>query len=103
MTTTTTTNLASLVNSGYAASEQTAKKTPLPTIRLLFRTYLLPGNAFSEPFLSNLGATTISSLVDVGITAPKRQRENVADSLNMSPMASEPAGRYCTAINESYG
>jgi hypothetical protein len=55
---TTTNTLASLVNSGYGTFEQTAKKTPLPTIRLLLRTYLLPGNAFSEPFLSNLGATT---------------------------------------------
>jgi hypothetical protein len=55
---TTTTNLASLVNSGYVASEQTAKKTPLPTIRLLLSAYLLPGNALGEPFLSNLGATT---------------------------------------------
>jgi hypothetical protein len=57
-TTTTTKTLASLINSGYVASEQTAKKTLLPTIRLLLGTYLLPGNAFSEPFLSNLGATT---------------------------------------------
>jgi hypothetical protein len=58
----TTTTMASLVNSGYVASEQTAKKTPLPTIRLLLSTYLLPGNAFSEPFLSNLGATTVENI-----------------------------------------
>jgi hypothetical protein len=55
-----TTTQASLVNSGYVASEQTAKKILLPTIRLLLSTYLLPGNAFSEPFLSNLGGTTLS-------------------------------------------
>jgi hypothetical protein len=31
---------------------------PLPTIRLVLSTYLLPGNAFTEPLLSNLEATT---------------------------------------------
>jgi hypothetical protein len=40
------------------ASQQTAKKTLLPTIRLLLSMYLLPGNAFTEPLLSNLEATT---------------------------------------------
>jgi hypothetical protein len=45
--------VALLVHSCYIASEQTAKKTQLPTIRLLLRMYLLPGNAFTEWLRSN--------------------------------------------------
>jgi hypothetical protein len=56
-----TQELASLVHSRYVASEQTAKKTLLPTIRLLLSAHLLPGNAFTEPLLSNLEATTPAS------------------------------------------
>jgi hypothetical protein len=40
-------------HSRYIASEQTAKKTQLPTIRLLLRMYLMLGNAFSERLRSN--------------------------------------------------
>jgi hypothetical protein len=76
----TTTNLASLVNSGYVASEQTAKKTPLPTIRLLLSTYLLPGNVFTEPFLSNLGATTNAIRVNVRQTKMHNAELLVCDS-----------------------
>jgi hypothetical protein len=35
-------SLAFLVHSRYVASEQTAKKTPLPTILVLLRVYALP-------------------------------------------------------------
>jgi hypothetical protein len=42
-----------LVHSRYIASEQTAKKTQLPTICLLLSTYLLPRNAFTELLCSN--------------------------------------------------
>jgi hypothetical protein len=73
-----TTTLASLVNSGYVASEQTARKTLLPTIRLLLSTYLLPGNAFSEPFLSNLGATTMNTR---NLPGDKGQLVREADNL----------------------
>jgi hypothetical protein len=37
----------SLVRSRYVASEQTAKRTSLPTIRPLLSTNPLPGNAFT--------------------------------------------------------
>jgi hypothetical protein len=54
----TTTTVISFVNSGYVASEQTTKKTPSPTIRLLLCTHLLPCNVFTEPLVSNFEATT---------------------------------------------
>jgi hypothetical protein len=44
----------SLVRSRYVASEQTAKRTPLPTIRPLLSTNPLPGNAFTDTLLSNV-------------------------------------------------
>jgi hypothetical protein len=46
-------HVALLVHSCYIDSEQTAKKTQLPTIRLLLRMYLLLGSAFTERLHSN--------------------------------------------------
>jgi hypothetical protein len=78
-----TTTVVSLVNSGYVASEQTTKKTPRSTIRLLLSTYLLPGNTFTELLVSNLEATTYIANFNI-LTLPSSQQIKSTNPLILS-------------------